>query len=170
LGEGILISLWVEDSRIHSQVKGVDVCIDEAVWKIVAGFHIAGIKSHLGMLEPRDFTLFRVGGLEKDEGLCAFVIAWVLLPRGGNQAQLTIEDDEHVPVMEEVEPIGVDKSNYCFKPQSEFEKFVVEQFKKQDVKLNCALKINAFGGTSKDDSDNEEDKIDEDFIEISDSE
>lgn len=86
--------------------------------------------------------------------------------------------DEHVPVMEEVEPISVDKSNYCFKPQFEFEKFVVEQFKKQDVKLSKvqkslsdlhrkldrALKINAFGGTPEDDSVNEEDKTNEDFI------
>lgn len=101
-------NLWVEDSRIHFRVKGVDVCIDEAVWKTIARFRIAGIKSHLGMLginkmtiykdclrfleEPRDFTLFRVDGLKGDEGLCAFVIAWILLPRGGNHAQLTIED------------------------------------------------------------------------------
>ncbi|KOM26692.1 hypothetical protein LR48_Vigan304s003900 [Vigna angularis] len=189
--------------------------------------------------EPREFTLFRVGGLRRDELLCAFVIAWIMLPRGGNHAQLTIEDvflfhalrakvpinwisvirdqmtkitrqkksmieklvlhhmglrkdekcwsfkEEHIHVMEEVEPLRVDKSSYCFKPQSEFEKFMMEMFKKQDIKLsrvqkslsglhrqlNCALKINAFGGTSEDDSKNEKEvQIDEDCIKISDSE
>ncbi|WVZ20067.1 hypothetical protein V8G54_007389 [Vigna mungo] len=69
--------------------------------------------------------------------------------------------DEHVLEVEEVEPIGVDKS-----------KFVVDQFKKQDDnisklqeslsglrrKLDYALRINAFGGTSEDDTTNEEDK------------
>ncbi|KOM43626.1 hypothetical protein LR48_Vigan05g123100 [Vigna angularis] len=30
--------------------------------------------------------------MRKDERLCAFVIAWILLPRGRNHTQLTIED------------------------------------------------------------------------------
>ncbi|KOM43569.1 hypothetical protein LR48_Vigan05g117400 [Vigna angularis] len=91
---------------------------------------------------------------------------------------------EHVPKVEEVKPIGVDKSKYYFKPQSEFEKFVVDLLKKQDDKLSklqkslsglhrkldYALRINAFGGTSEDDTEGEENKTDEEFIEISDSE
>ncbi|WVY90087.1 hypothetical protein V8G54_035601 [Vigna mungo] len=44
--------------------------------------------------------------------------------------------DEHVPVIEEVEPLGVDKSEYHFKPKTGFEKFVVDQFKRQSTKLN----------------------------------
>lgn len=44
--------------------------------------------------------------------------------------------DEHVPIVEEVEPLKVDKSQYNFKPKSEFEKFVVDQFKKQSARLN----------------------------------
>ncbi|KOM37826.1 hypothetical protein LR48_Vigan03g120800 [Vigna angularis] len=98
-------NLRVKDSLILSRVKGVDVWIDEAIWNTIAGFHPARIKSHLGMCginkmaiykdcirfpeEPRDFTLFRVGDLKRDECVCAFVIAWVILPRGGNHAQLT---------------------------------------------------------------------------------
>lgn len=82
--------------------------------------------------------------------------------------------DEHLPEVEEVEPIGVDKSKYHFKPQSEFEKFVVDKFKGQDDKLSklqkslssmhrkldYALKISAFGGTSEDESGSKEDKSD----------
>ncbi|KOM26455.1 hypothetical protein LR48_Vigan272s004300 [Vigna angularis] len=184
IDEVFYANLRIKGSRILSPVKGVDVCIDEAVWKTVVGFHPAGIKPHPAGIKfhPADMTL--VAGLKRDELLCAFVIAWVLLPRGGNHAQLTSANDEHVPVFEEVKPIGVDKSKYCFKPQSKFEKFVVEQFKKQDVKLSMlqksfsvlhrkldyALKINAFGGTSEDNFVNEENKTNEGFIEISDLE
>lgn len=32
--------------------------------------------------------------------------------------------DEHIHVVEEVEPLGVDKSEYCFKPKTKFEKYV----------------------------------------------
>ncbi|KOM27172.1 hypothetical protein LR48_Vigan404s002300 [Vigna angularis] len=32
------------------------------------------------------------GGMKKDDRLCAFVISWILMPRGSNHAQATIED------------------------------------------------------------------------------
>lgn len=67
------------------------ICIDEAVWKTVAGFHPEGITSYLGISGvnkmaiykdylrfhemPRDFTLFKIGGLKKNECLYALVIA-----------------------------------------------------------------------------------------------
>lgn len=74
-------------------------------------------------------------------------------------------------------------SKYQFKPRSDFEKFVVDQFERQDDKMSklqkslsklhrkmdYALKIKAFGGTSEDESGSEKDKIDEEFIEILDS-
>ncbi|KOM38198.1 hypothetical protein LR48_Vigan03g158000 [Vigna angularis] len=91
--------------------------------------------------------------MKRDERLCAFVIAWIMLPKGGNHVILTIEDvylihalkgriqtnwtivDEHVLVVKEVEPLEVDKSQYSFKPKSKFEKYVVNQLKRKSAKL-----------------------------------
>ncbi|KAG2384495.1 Pentatricopeptide repeat-containing protein [Vigna angularis] len=81
--------------------------------------------------ELGDFTLFKVGGLEKNERLCAFIIAWILLPRDvSNEVTLNCSKknvikklalhymglrkdekgwsfkDEHVVEVEEIEPIG----------------------------------------------------------------
>ncbi|KOM26510.1 hypothetical protein LR48_Vigan280s001000 [Vigna angularis] len=91
--------------------------------------------------------------------------------------------DEHLPKIEKVESIGIDMFKYQFKSKSEFEKFVVDKLKKQEDKLSklqkslssihrkldYALRISAFGGTSEDEFGSEEDKTDEEFIEISDS-
>ncbi|BAT82061.1 hypothetical protein VIGAN_03200500 [Vigna angularis var. angularis] len=101
-------NLRVENGIICSRVKGVNNKLDEGISSMIVGFKLGGHKSHLSVLvinklaiykaclrnpdEPRDFTLFNVGGLKRDDRLCAFVIAWILLPRGGNHAQLTIED------------------------------------------------------------------------------
>ncbi|KOM26485.1 hypothetical protein LR48_Vigan277s000500 [Vigna angularis] len=92
--------------------------------------------------------------------------------------------DEQRPKTEEAQSINIDVSKYHFRPQTDFEKFVVDQFKSRDDKMSklqksfselhrkmdYALRINAFSGTSKDDSGNEQDKTDKNLIETSDSE
>ncbi|QCD99678.1 hypothetical protein DEO72_LG7g962 [Vigna unguiculata] len=40
----------------------------------------------------RDYSIFRAGGMKKDERVLAFLIAWILVPRNVNHAQLTRED------------------------------------------------------------------------------
>jgi len=40
----------------------------------------------------RDYSIFRAGGMKKDERVLAFLTAWILVPRNGNHAQLTTED------------------------------------------------------------------------------
>lgn len=103
------VNLKVKNGIICSRVKGVDINMDEAIWLTIVDFRPNGHKSHLGVPginkmaiykaclrnpnEPRDFTLFKASGLKRDYRLCTFVIAWILLPRGGNHAQLTIEDE-----------------------------------------------------------------------------
>ncbi|KOM55922.1 hypothetical protein LR48_Vigan10g181400 [Vigna angularis] len=77
-------------------------------WTSIAGFHQGGEKAHLGIEglhkfsmyqdclrdpnQPCDYSLYRTGGMKKDDNLYAFVIAWILFPSGSNHAQLTIED------------------------------------------------------------------------------
>lgn len=95
-------NIKVEIDIIHSRVKSVNIHIDDVVSKTVVGFHPEGFKSHLDIpgvnkmaiyndclrfpKMPYDFTLFKVGGLKKNVCLCAFIIAWILLPMGGNHA------------------------------------------------------------------------------------
>lgn len=102
------VNLRVENGIICSRVKGVNIKLDEGIWSTIVGFKLGGYKSQLGMLginrlaiykaclrnpyEPRDFTLSKSWGTKRDGRLCAFVISWILLPRGGNNAQLTTED------------------------------------------------------------------------------
>ncbi|KOM48468.1 hypothetical protein LR48_Vigan07g217200 [Vigna angularis] len=220
--------------------------------------------------EPKDFTLFKARGMKRDERLCAFVIAWILLPRSGNHAQLTTEDvylihalkgriqtdwtvavsahmikvskqridslpytvflskvmrnhfidltnevtiscnkknligklalhqmglrkkengwsfkDEHMSVVDEVEPLKVDKSEskYTFKPKTKFEKYMVNQMKLHSAKLSKIEKYltrvhkkldygfdndNIFGNTSKEEEIDEDDQAKEEFIDIPD--
>ncbi|KOM25721.1 hypothetical protein LR48_Vigan176s001700 [Vigna angularis] len=219
-------NLSVDNRRILSRVKVLDICIDEVVWKTFAGFH---------QLES---SLIKVGGLKRDERLCAFMIARIILSRGGNHAQLTTKDVNllhalcvkvptnwisvvsdhmtkitkqqvyHLPYVVFINRIlrhhGVDVSNEVTlgcskkntieklalhhmglrKDEKEIEKYVVDQFKKQDVKLSKlqkylsnlhrkldrALKINESSGTSKDETDDDDNKTNEDYIDISDSE
>ncbi|KOM41083.1 hypothetical protein LR48_Vigan04g128100 [Vigna angularis] len=79
--------------------------------------------------------------------------------------------DEHCPGTDEVNPINIDTSRYKFRPQTRFEEFIDERFKRLDEKMSMlqrsftelhrkmdyALRINAFGDTSVDDSESEED-------------
>lgn len=89
--------------------------------------------------------------------------------------------DEYYPRTDEADPISIDASRYKFRPQTEFEKFVDVKFKRLDNKMSMlqrsfselhrkmdyALRINAFGGTSKDDFESEKNSTDEKIIESS---
>jgi len=49
-----LTNLWYDDDGIYSQVKGVDMCINDEVWLIVTGLHNDGIsvgRNHATELE-----------------------------------------------------------------------------------------------------------------------
>ncbi|KOM58410.1 hypothetical protein LR48_Vigan11g144400 [Vigna angularis] len=208
----------------------------------IAGFHPEGLKSHQGILginkmaiyknclrihdEPRDFALFRGGGMKRDERLFIsdhmvkvhkqriyhlLYVVFISKVLRHYYIDLTNEvtmscskknmieklalhhmglrknengwvfKDEHVVIVEEAEPLNVDKSEYKLMPQSEFEKFVVDQFKRKSTKLSKihksltrihrkldeALEIDAFKGTSEDDTNDIEDQTEDEFIEIS---
>lgn len=100
-------NLKVMDDVVCFRVKGVNIRLDEDIWISIVGFCPGG-KAHLGILglnklviykgclrypnEPRDYTLYCAEGMKRDDRLCTFVLTWIVLPRGSNHAQLTIED------------------------------------------------------------------------------
>ncbi|KOM34646.1 hypothetical protein LR48_Vigan02g079600 [Vigna angularis] len=108
--------------------------------------------------EPRDFTLFKVGGLKKNERLCAFIIAWILLPRGGNHAKLSTKDVYLLHALR-------DK----FKKQDDKVSKLQRSLFGLHRKLYYGIRINAFSKTSEDVTKDEEIKTDDDYKEISDS-
>jgi len=101
-------NLACEDDLLTSRVKGVNIVLTTDVWTSIAGFRISGIPAHRGfpganrldiyqgcLRDPkakRDYSIFRTGGMKKDERVLAFLTAWILVPRNGNHAQLTTED------------------------------------------------------------------------------
>ncbi|KOM50030.1 hypothetical protein LR48_Vigan08g085700 [Vigna angularis] len=92
--------------------------------------------------------------------------------------------DEYLPGIDEVNPVNVDTSRYKFRPQTRFEEFVDERFNRLDEKMTMlqrsftelhrkmdyALRINAFGDTSVDDSKSEKNSADEKVVESSETE
>jgi len=91
-------------------VKEVDICINDEVYLVVAGLHNAGIpvgRSHAvglkGFNKPQFFRFclrnqntksrsYSVGGLSITPRVLAFIVIWLLTPRGFNHAVLTEED------------------------------------------------------------------------------
>ncbi|KOM50081.1 hypothetical protein LR48_Vigan08g090800 [Vigna angularis] len=209
---------------------------------------------------------FSIENLRKEESLCAYVITWILVPRGDDQFLLNAEDvyllyalqsgtktdwssvicdyainfakhkeyyllyvvfisrilriknvvitnemticcnkrnileklflnsvglkkskdgwlfkDKYIPGTDEVNPVNVDTSTYEFKPQTRFEEFVDERFKRLDEKMampqrsftelhrkmDYALRINAFGDTFEDDSESDKNNADKKIVESS---
>ncbi|KOM48286.1 hypothetical protein LR48_Vigan07g199000 [Vigna angularis] len=92
--------------------------------------------------------------------------------------------DEYIPSTKEMNPQNVDLSRYKFKPETKFEEFVDERFKRLDEKMmmlqrsftelhrkmDYALRINAFGDTSVDDSDSGKNSADKKIVESSETE
>ncbi|KOM58347.1 hypothetical protein LR48_Vigan11g138100 [Vigna angularis] len=214
-----------EMNYLISRVKGVTIRIDDSIWKYVARFKPGGLKAHHGILGFNKVDIYNhflkdqdmivkydslsIDHLSKEERICAYVITWILLPRGEDQSLLNAEDvyllimrlqnvdttndiiisckegwifkDEYCPSTDEVNPINIYTSRYKFRPQTRFEEFVDERFKRLDEKMSMlqrsftelhrkidyALRINAFGDTSVDDSESEKNSADEKIVESS---
>ncbi|KOM29677.1 hypothetical protein LR48_Vigan743s001000 [Vigna angularis] len=101
-------NLKKERNYLLSKVKGVTICIDEAMWRCVAKIQQGGYKSHLGIpglnkidiynnyfrnpYRVRNYYFFCIDHLSKEDKMCASVITWILLPRKKDQTMLTAKD------------------------------------------------------------------------------
>ena len=101
--------LFYGDSLV-SHVKGVDMIITSDVWSAVTGLKSSGLRinrGNLGVVEDSNIIHFykgslknphskvrnfSVGGLKLDERLVAFIVSWILTPRGSNHSTLSEED------------------------------------------------------------------------------
>lgn len=101
-------NLKKEINCLLSNVKGITIRIDEAIWRSIAEFPPGGNKSHHGISGLNKIDIYNnylmnqymigkydslnVNHLSKEERLCAYVITWILLPRGEDQLILIAED------------------------------------------------------------------------------
>jgi len=103
-------NLHVVAGNICSHMKGIDMEITLEVWSVVAGLKYVGLrinKGNIGVVEEfnkmqyyRSFlknpqskvTNFSVGGMELNERIIAFIVSWMLAPRGSNHSVLPEED------------------------------------------------------------------------------
>jgi len=103
-------NLHFDSDSLVSHVKGVEMVITSDVWAVVTGLNSSGLRinrENLGLME--DFNKiqiykgclknphskvrnFSVGGLKLDERLVAFIVSWILTPRGSNHSTLSEED------------------------------------------------------------------------------
>ena len=103
-------NLTYDGDSLISHVKCVDMVITNEVWSAVTGLKSSGLRinrGNLGIVE--DFNKiqfyksclknphykvrnFSVGGLKLDERLVAFIVSWILTPRGSNHSTLSEED------------------------------------------------------------------------------
>jgi len=104
-----LTNKWYDEDTIYSQVKGMDICINDEVWLEVVGLQNDGIpvgRSHAigleGFNKARFFKSclrntntesrsYLVCGLAITPHILAFIIIWQLTPRGFNHTVLTEE-------------------------------------------------------------------------------
>jgi len=102
--------MWIDEGIIYSQVKGVDIAITDEVWLTVAGLrdaativNRANVADLGGFNEVQFFRSclrnpnnparsFSIGGLSVIPRILAYVVIWLLSPRGFNHVVLT-EDD-----------------------------------------------------------------------------
>jgi len=95
---------------MYSQVKGVDMAVNDEVWLVVVGLRNAGKtvgKGNTTNLEDFNKVQFfktclrnpntamkgyHVGGLSLTPLILAFIVIWLLTPRGYNHVVLTEED------------------------------------------------------------------------------
>jgi len=103
-------NLTFDGDSLVSHLKGTDMVITNEVWSAVTGMKSSGLRinrGNLGIVE--DFNKiqfyksclknphskvrnFSVGGLKLDERLVAFIVSWILTPRGSNNSTLSEED------------------------------------------------------------------------------
>jgi len=105
-----LTNMWHDEESLYSQVKGIDIAINEEVWLSVIGLRneraivSRGNTSELGNFNKVRFyksclrnqesasKTFNVGGLATIPRILAYIVIWVLTPRGLNRATLIEED------------------------------------------------------------------------------
>jgi len=97
-------------NTLNSYVKGVDIVITNDVWVVITGLKFSGVRINKGNLwVVEEFNKmqfyknclknplskvrnFSVGGLKLDERLIAFIMSWIITPRGSNHSTLSEED------------------------------------------------------------------------------
>jgi len=102
--------MWYDEDIIYSQVKRVDISINDEVWLAIAGLRNIGIpigKSNIVGLEDFNKVQFfksclrnpntksrsyYVGGLAVIPSILAFIVIRLVTPRGFNRVVLTEED------------------------------------------------------------------------------
>jgi len=105
-----LTNMWYDDECVYSQVKGIDFAINEDVWMNVTGLNNEGAvvtrgnSANLGSFNKVQFyksclrdqssvsRTYNVGGLTAIPRILAYIVIWILTPRGFNHATLTEED------------------------------------------------------------------------------
>ena len=103
-------NLRFNSDTLNSHVKGVDIVITNDVWAAITGLKFSGVrinKGYLGVIEEFNkmqfyknclknslskVRNFSVGGLKLDERLIAFIVSWIITPRGSNHSTLYEED------------------------------------------------------------------------------
>jgi len=104
------INLHFNGDSLISHVKGVEMIITNDVWSVVTGLKYSGLRinrGNLGIVEEFNkmqfykgclknphskVRNFSVGGLKLEESLIAFIVSWILTPRGSNHSTLSEED------------------------------------------------------------------------------
>jgi len=102
--------MWYDEENIYSQVKGIDMAINEEVWLSVTGLRNDGVvvsrgkNTELGNFNKIQFyksclrnqesvsRTYNVGGLTATPRILAYIVIWLLTPRKFNHATLTEED------------------------------------------------------------------------------
>jgi len=101
--------MWYDEENLYSQVKGIDIAINEDVWLGVIGLRNDGVvvsrgnTTELGNFNKVQFyksclrnqeialRTFNVGGLAATPRILAYIVIWLLTPCGFNHATLTEE-------------------------------------------------------------------------------
>jgi len=110
LVKAFLTNMWSDEEAIYSQVKGIDICINDEVWLAIAGLRNAripiGKNNTIGLEMFNKAKFFKsclrnpnnesrsysMGGLAVTPRIMAFIVIWLLTPRGFNHVVLTEED------------------------------------------------------------------------------
>jgi len=105
-----LTNMWYDEENLYSQVKGIDIAINEDVWLSVTGLRKEGatvsrgntselvnfnkVQFYKSCLRNQESAsrMFNVGGLAATPRILAYIVIWVLTPCGLNHATLTEED------------------------------------------------------------------------------
>jgi len=103
-------NLQFNGDSLVSHVKGVYMVITNDVWAVVAGLKFSRVRINRGNLgvveELKKMQLYKsclknplskvrnfsIGGLKLDERLIAFIVSWIITPRGSNHSTLFEED------------------------------------------------------------------------------